>query len=112
MRAGTSVGDAIEDFADARVHQQVGRVAGVVGQGFDRYQVPRGDGENRLEARVEVAPVDGRRGPRQPVDGGGCGGAEHHPVIMPVRRDGVASSEHTRQQIYYCQASIKFCQRN
>jgi hypothetical protein len=31
---------------------------------------------------------------------------------MPVRRDGVASSQHTRQQIYYCQASIKFCQRN
>jgi len=112
MRAGTSVGDAIEDFTDARVHQQVGRVAGVVGQGFDRHQVSRGDGENRLEARVEVAPVDGRRGGRQPVDGDGCGGAEHHPVIMPASRDGVASSEHTRQQIYYCQASIKFCQRN
>ena len=103
MRAGATVGDAVEDVGDARVHQQVGCVAGVVGQGLDGHQVSRGDGEYRLQARIEVAPVHGRRRRRQPVDGGGCGRAEHHRTIMPVGRDAVAPSKHTRQQIYYCQ---------
>ena len=39
MRAGTTVSDAVEDVGDARVHQQVGCVAGVVSQGLDRHQV-------------------------------------------------------------------------
>ena len=40
MGAGTAVGDAVEDIGDARVHQQVGCIAGVMGQGVDRHQVP------------------------------------------------------------------------
>ena len=112
MWAGPAVGDAVENVGDARVHQQVGGHAGVVGQGFDGDQVPRSDGENQFEARIEIAPVHGRQACRQPVDGRRFGTAEHHRTIMPASRNGVASSKHRRQQIYYCQASIKSCQWN
>ena len=40
MGARAAVGDAVEDIGDARVHQQVGCIACVVGQGVDRHQVP------------------------------------------------------------------------
>jgi hypothetical protein len=71
VRAGAAVGDAVENVADARVHQQVGCIACVVGQCLDRHQVPRGDGEYRLQARVEVAPVHGRRRRDELMDGRG-----------------------------------------
>ena len=70
MRSGPTVGDAAENVGDARVHQQVWGVAGVVGQGLDGHQVSRRDGQHGLQSRVEVAPVHGRRR-GQPVDGGG-----------------------------------------
>jgi hypothetical protein len=103
MRARPPVGDAVENVRDARIHQQIRCIAGVVGQRLDGHQVPRGDGDGRLGTWIEVPPVHGRRGSRQPVDGRGCGGREHHPVIMPVGWCGVLPSTHTRQQIYYCQ---------
>ena len=107
MRSGPTVGDAAENVGDARVHQQVWGVAGVVGQGLDGHQVSRRDGQHGLQSRVEVAPVHGRRRRGQPVDGGGCGMAEHHRTIMPVGRVVVFLTKHTRQQIYYCQPQIK-----
>ena len=64
MRAGAAVADAVENVGDARVHQQVGCIAGVVGQAFDGDQVSGSDGENRFEARVEQpqCTVDGLAG--------------------------------------------------
>jgi hypothetical protein len=50
---------------DARVHQQVGRVAGVMGERLDLHQVTRGHGQHRCEVGIEVTPVHGLRRRRQ-----------------------------------------------
>lgn len=70
-----AVGDLIEDGGDAGVHEEVGGVARVVGQRLELHEIPRGDGDHRLESGIEETPVHRRR----------RGGEEVvHPAIMPA----------------------------
>ncbi len=82
-----SRGDARPDRTDAVVHQQVGRITGVVGDRFDLDDVATSHRQARRLVTVDVAPVHGVRRRREATSGGrvvrqvvGSGGRERGPT--------------------------------